>query len=537
MKRFFAVENRKDLLFCITAFLIPYCAVMAVRLIFVRGGENSIDGFYHAGMALLGPEVFLAKEFPWTGISVWHDTFADKELLYHALLWIFFRIQQFFGFAATPPFHFPAGCILAMACAAWVYAGRSFRIPWRILCAGGLLFPLVAPNWCFRLVMLRPHVLSVAFFLLICGILSRKMPLKWRYILVALLSFFYCWSYSNPHFIVIPVLFFAVFQLFRDGWRVIFLPFVSLASVLAGLVIHPQFPHSFRIWKLQSWDALISPMLAAYELSRPTEMMPPGLIWLSMITPVVILFFVALYFLIRRIEKGGWRNADPEVMALAALSFLFLVGTFVAMRSIEYAAPLTVLLFLTLFHQALRDGFPLPGRAGGERRVLLLLLLLSVMIGGGSAVMTAADGRKAIRRPVYAMGDWLRANLKPGETVVNLDWSDFPILFYSNPDQHYLWGMDPIFAYAVKPAETRLLSASRVIGRRPPHYGEIGKTFGARYGVILYPRIPHAAHLAQYGWKLKQEFVSESGHVEGWLFALDEREAMTLPHMLIRKID
>ena len=196
---------------CAAAFLIPFCSIMLIRILMMDGGEISIDGFYHAGMGKLGPSVFAAKEFPWTDLAIWKTTFADKELLYHLLLWIIFRIQNLFGVSTGVPFHFAASVFLALVCGAWVYALRSYKVPFSLMCAGGLLLPFSAPNWTYRFVMLRPHVLSLALILFVIGYMARKVSFRQRCIVISLVSFLYCWSYSNPHFIVIPILFFALF--------------------------------------------------------------------------------------------------------------------------------------------------------------------------------------------------------------------------------------------------------------------------------------------------------------------------------------
>lgn len=518
---------------CAAAFLIPFCSIMLIRILMMDGGEISIDGFYHAGMGKLGPSVFTAKEFPWTDLAIWKTTFADKELLYHFLLWIIFRIQNLFGFSTGVPFHFAASVFLALVCGAWVYALRSYKVPFSLMCAGGLLLPFSAPNWTYRFVMLRPHVLSLALILFVIGYMARKVSFRQRCIVISLVSFLYCWSYSNPHFIVIPILFFALFQFRGDGKKTLLLPVISLFTVFAGLILHPQMPNTFRIWKLQSWDALVSPMMALQQTAKPTEMLPPNLIWLATVVPLFLLGLYTTYLFIRRIEKGGWKFVDRNIYPLMLLAGLFLWGTFVVMRAIEYGGPLTVLLFLILVWQAMRDGLPLPGQGGGELRIVLLALLVTVLISGFSMVLSVVDGRKGVRYPPEKMAAWMKENLHKGEIVVNLDWSDFCQMFYAAPEQYYLWGLDPVFAQAVNPKKVRLLYYTRNPQQRPLHYAYVGKVFRSRYAVILYPRVPHASYLASYGWKLKKEFRRDDGRPEGWLFALDEREAIQLPHTQI----
>ena len=55
----------------VCAFLIPLLWLGALRVLVMPTSENSQDSLYHAMMAKLGPSVYMAKEFPWTQMSVW----------------------------------------------------------------------------------------------------------------------------------------------------------------------------------------------------------------------------------------------------------------------------------------------------------------------------------------------------------------------------------------------------------------------------------------------------------------------------------
>ena len=516
----------RDRLFILASFLLPFCVIMIVRIATIRTtGEIGYDALYHAGMAKLGPSAILSKEFPWLETSIWKTAFADKEMLYHLALWLIFRIQALFGVSVCPPFHFAAAVFLAFLCGSFVFAGIRFRVPPVLLCAGALFFVLISPTWTYRMSMMRPHIVSVACFLLICGLLNGG-TLKARAIEVGVLSFLYSWTYSNPHFIVFPVLAFSLFALGRDGVKILLLPLISLFAVLLGLLVHPQFPNSFKIWKVQSWDALLSPLLTDHLIPKPTEMLPPRFMWIMYALPVFIMSYVTVLYLIRLTERKGWKNVSPSLYALAFLAWGFTIGVFLAIRSVEYAAPLTVLLFLALLARAQEEELLNPFRHAGVKIQLTVLFLISVVLGGPFLYKTVLDGRKAIKPVAVGVPLWMKENLKPGESVINLDWSDFPELFYTAPEYHYQWGMDPVFSQAVQPERTSLLSSTRIPGRFPPSPSAMRRTFGCRYALIMYPRAQHAAFLKQNGWRLKEKIMSpDQKRTEGWVFELDERAA------------
>ena len=514
----------RDRLFLLASFLLPFCTIMFIRMAMIRTtGEVGYDALYHAGIAKLGPSAILAGEFPWLDSSIWKTAFADKEMLYHLALWLIFRIQTFFGFSVEPPFFFASAFFLAFLCGSFVFAGIRFRVPPALLCAGSLFFVLISPTWAYRISMLRPHVVSAACFLLACGLLNGG-TLKVRVIEIGVLSFLYSWTYSNPHFIVIPVLVFSLFSLGREGLKILLLPLISLAAVLLGLLAHPQFPNSFKIWKVQSWDALLSPLLADHLISKPTEMLPPHFIWCMYVLPLLLMAYVTVLYLIRLTERKGRKNVSPSLYALAFLAWGFTGGIFLAMRSVEYAAPLTVLLFLALLARAHEENLLNPFRRAGVKTQLAVLFLISVVLGGPFLYKTILDGRKGVSPVPTGISAWMQEHLKPGESVINLDWSDFPMLFYAAPEYRYQWGMDPVFSLSAQPERTKLLNSTRFNNRLPPSASLMKRTFGCRYAVILYPRVQHAVFLNRNGWRNKYEIPSLDGkRTEGWVFDLDDR--------------
>ena len=527
--------DRGRVFWLILAFILPICLAMTVRFTTTTTGEASYDAFYHAGIAKLGPEVFCAKTFPWLESSVWKTSFADKELLYHAGIWMVFRIQKFFGLPDGPPFAGPVFFWLLFLSGAWVFAGVRLKLPPPLICIGSLLFATIAPNWTYRMVMLRPHVVSIACFLTAAGLLAESR-FRVKLLTMTALSLVYSWTYSNPHFIVILPLVYACFAWRKERPRVFLLPLCSLCAVLFGLLVHPQFPNSFLIWKIQSWDALLSPMINAGSLALPTEMMPPGFVWQLTVIPLYLLVFFNLASAIRLIERFGWGVFDPLVYTLLFLSFAFTGGIFLAMRSIEYAAPLSVLVFLILFDMLLHRNMVIPFRRFGLRMPLLVLAAASAVLSTLSICKVVYDSRKAVNRPLSGMAAWFERNLAPDEAVVNVDWSDFTILFYSSSRQRYQWGLDPVFTLTCYPERAAILEKTRHVDRKPVSPYEIGRMFNARYAVILFPRIQQASFLAENGWKLRDE-IRTGKRTEGWIFALDEREAVNLPHTRIRPLE
>ncbi len=512
--------GRAGRIMLVFAFLIPFVWLGALRICVMKTGENSQDALYHAMMAKLGPGVYAAKEFPWTQMSVWKDRFADKELLYHAGINVIFAIEKAFGSALNPPFHVAALFYSALAILGCLFAARRLGVRPLYLLLGAPLFSVIVPNYTFRLSVLRPHILSIAFLTFTAGLLA-KGSFRFRLAVVGVLSFCFAWSYSNPHFIVIIPLIFAVSRLKSGGWREFWLPVLSLGGVLLGLLLHPQFPNSFVIWKVQSWDALIAPMMAGVRLSKPSEMLAPRFGFNRTAAPLYLMAWCILMMFVRLLERKGFRKIDPNIVAITVLAGGFAAGIFVAVRTVEYAGPFVAIAFLLLLEHMTREGFHLPLHKF-KWGVPGLLAALSVGLGIYSSYYFRKECPQVIVQPLPKITSFLKENVPAGCPVVNLDWSDFPALFYNDTDHLWQWGMDPMFSYSKDPRRTLLLTSTTPGLGGDPYPEDVYKAFGSKYAVLLWPRISQASYLYDHGWKIVQSYL-EPGEEEGWIFALDER--------------
>lgn len=489
-------------LFLALAFLIPFVWLCVIRPPCMGNGEISADAYYHVAMAELGPSVFCAKTFPWLELSVWRDTFADKELLYHFALWGIVRTQEFLGLNTDAPFHLPAVVFMGISLLAFLYTMKRLGVSPPLILAMSILMPLAIPNFTFRFLMLRPHVLSLAFLLLLIAMLS-KGSLRSRSFWTLGISFFYTWSYSNPQFILIPAAVFALVGFREDSWKSLWIFAAAVAGVLLGLLIHPQFPNSFLIWKVQSWDALFGPMMsdgAAKNISLmpPKEMMSPMLSWHKIAIPFYVFSYFTFLCLARLIEFRGFSSLPSHVIAIAILSLLFTGGIFVVQRTIEYAAPFTVLLAGLVFDRALKEKIFLPWR-DRPMKFCLALTLLAIAMACFSSVMNISISR-GTTPPAKEIGEWMGKNLPENAVLVNLNWGDFPTIFHANRKQVYLWGMDPAFSIAANPKKTRdlerlLLAPEHLTPRR------LALLTGARYAFVLAKREDYVEYLKDRGWR------------------------------------
>jgi hypothetical protein len=116
----------------------------------------------------------------------------------------------------------------------------------------------------------------------------------------------------------------------------------------------------------------------------------------------------------------------------------------VAGRSIELSAAFLATFAGLVFTEYWRAAAP---RARAAAAIALALGLALVV----PAAAARYRARVEVARPLLAFrgaSSWLAENSRPGELVFHAWWDQFPHLFFWNPRNHYLGGMDPLFQYA-----------------------------------------------------------------------------------------
>ncbi len=489
------------------AVLLPGLFLTALRVSGLRGTENSFDAYYHIRMADLGPGFYTASEFPGMALSVWREHFSDKELLFHLILTAVRRTGSWFGLSASAPFHLPALLFAWLVVVSFVYTAVRLGGRSRLWLFAGLLAG-VSPFFTHRILLLRPHSLSIALMLLACALLNeiRTPRALWRPVL---LGFLFAWAHSNPHFVLLPA---AVFGLLRAGKRPllgVLLPVACLAGILLGYTLHPQFPNTFLIWKIQCVDVLLQSLGGSAPVALGDELSPPSLLWWlknSAVVVLAVLNLAAFETLRRR------RRLTSPLVAVQALSLVFLLGAVLGQRAMEYACPYTI-LSLCLNLNALSRLHPFRDRAASRPAVWFcpVLLGLCLALAGGYRYRALRSVRID---PFTDFGAWVRAaGLPPGTDVVNLVWHEFPLLFYAAPHLRYSFGLDPMFAYAYRPEVYEELSAFRTGTRSlPPR--RLAKLTGARFLFLSTASRRLAEAL------FKQDFACVYQGRDGWLFDL-----------------
>ena len=466
--------------------------------------DVSLDGPYHIAMADLFGQVAWRRTFPATYMSVWATHFADKELGFHFLLCSLRRWAGLFGYRGTaPPFILESACLLLgflVACAA---ALKALGVRQGFVFLPLLLFGF--PFFTLRVGLVRPHCISIILMVLTAALLTEAVDLKRQMWRLALLGMLFSTFHSNPHFILFPAGCYALVALPERGSRALLPAGAALLGVIAGLTLHPQFPNTFIIWKIQCIDGLVQTLVHRVpEMLPPEELLPPSTAIVLSNLALPVLAALALATALIRARRG---HGIPVALRLfLLLSLLSTAGFFVSRRLIEYAVPFTVLAAALGY----RDLF-------GTRPLRFHVACLTGTLALGVALTPChvgylSQGGVPIPRQFAA---WARERLPPGARIANFRWDDFAHLFFAAPEYCYSYGIDPQFAYAANPEGYRRIE--RIFGRYEPlpTGQELRQLLGARLMFVSIRHHPLARYLAQGGIALAYQ------GVDGWCFDLE----------------
>ena len=100
-------SNKHSLMPYILGIILAAAVLFIVRWGFLcPGSEYEPDCFFHARIVEEGPSVFLSKKFPTLACSTWTESYSDKELIFHIMLWGISKIGKFLGASNEYPFNY-----------------------------------------------------------------------------------------------------------------------------------------------------------------------------------------------------------------------------------------------------------------------------------------------------------------------------------------------------------------------------------------------------------------------------------------------
>jgi hypothetical protein len=394
------------------------------------------DSYYHLAIARAYVEHGLLQHLPWARFSVMHEAFGDKELLFHVLLMPAAALRD------------PVlGAKLTLAALAATILTSYARLTLRAAGPIGLVLPalvlLGSQSFALRVIRLRPELLALLLLLWTVHALSER-----RTWLAGACACAFALGYTAIHALlgICGLCFVVLWWLERKpSWGLVGKPALG---ALAGLLLHPSFPHNLHIFYLQNVEF----WRHQRDADVGNEILPLGVsTWLRYDWPL-LLGCLILAASLRRTHALDRRTRHVAlVQCAAALPFVLLFVH--SARFALYAVPLG-LLALTWIAR-LRGYAPdarvwLRGQAGPRSWLVLLLLAC------GSLPITVAALRDEMARS-GCEAPYLRNQLAalsralPSGAKVAAPWTISEDYMYFAPQAHYLNVLDPLFMRSAHP--------------------------------------------------------------------------------------
>ncbi len=411
------------------------------------------DSFYHIKMAMLIPQEGIIKTFPWLQSTILRDSYIDQHFLYHVLL-----IPFVYSTSPIPG----AKLVTVFLCTGLVMLFYWFLRSEKVKLSFAYALVLLATTpFIFRINLVKAPVLSIIFLLGGLIFMFRR-----RRIALMILSFFYVWAYGGFILILVFSGIYALvslvyemvknrrsnfFQLLTKNSEVrLFL--WSLAGVVAGLIVNPQFPQNIIFY----WHQLVKIGIINYQsvIAVGNEWYPYPLKDLFGGTAIIcILLLILFYLFVVRTP----RLSKKTITSLIIFVF-FLVFTLKSKRYVEYYVPFAIIFCaLGLNHYLEKTNwselwskfylFYLRHRIVSTILIVYFLVTVPALIGKDErGVYNDLKNGIPITR-FSAASAWLYENSRPGDIVFHSSWDEFPMLFYFNSKDYYIFGLDPTFSY------------------------------------------------------------------------------------------
>ena len=406
------------------------------------------DSFYHLRHAwVYRTQGICDSSFPWTQYSAVKTYAAD--------LWYGFHILTIpLTFAEPLLAGMYLGAFLITIAALWLafLAFRRLRARWPLFWV--FFLALITSDVLYRLTMLRPHPLSLSLVLLLFAYLVTEKSRGAQATIFLLAAVF---SWNHIALIWLPVLVAGVVTLVRLLHRQ--LPeWGKLAALVPGLalgiLLRPHPGGALQLAYIQVVKLMVEKQ-GDLPLRFGIELLP--FYWINFVDqfiPLSILLLLAGGILVVLLRNKRFaaidRSSRIAIWASLAVAAIFGVLTFtVARRSHEVFVGFSAIFFSVLLPYWL----PVANRSPGARLVILTAILTLLYAPIRSIYRFDEIITRAFHpRKFQAVGQWLEQNAQPEEIVFNPQWDRFGELFFWNPKNYYINGMDPIFEYAYAPA-------------------------------------------------------------------------------------
>lgn len=382
------------------------------------------DAYFHIKLSSFYSS-FDSKTLPWMYFTEYRNFFPDHHWLYHVILKIFVIPLGVVGAKISVIFF--TGTLLFL----FIYILNKYSVShiyyWVIL-----LF--LSTHFLIRISMVRVQCFSIILLIYAIYLLvERKRKCLF------LLSIIYTWSYSAYVFLI-PLIFIDMLVSYLQNEKIdLNISAWVIFGIVVGCVVNPFFPGhiSFIV------DFIFKRLNYSKSLPMGGEWYPFDIFELlrGQYSLLFVLFVFQLYPLLVK------TNISRKTLFYFFVTLLFFIFMAKSGRFIEYFVPISIIYLACLSKDnnlvELLQYYCF--KIHIYYRFLINALLLFILILQINYYFIESQRISyPIERFKYA-SEWLKSHSNEGDIVFNIDWSDFPQLFFWNSTNYYVCGLDPNF--------------------------------------------------------------------------------------------
>ncbi|PIP67587.1 MAG: hypothetical protein CO035_05050 [Candidatus Omnitrophica bacterium CG_4_9_14_0_2_um_filter_42_8] len=418
------------------------------------------DGYLHIRMAEFLKDLGPRYNFHWARFSTFNGNFSDKDFLYHAALIPFTFFKDIFLGAKVAAFMSAAALFLGFYLMLRKYADEKI-IPFMLL---GFLF---SANFLETINSPRPIALVILLNLWIIHLLIQRKYL-WLFLAGIAYSLMHV---TSPLAICYAVIIECVRRADRKEFSLKNI-FVIFFGVLAGFLIHPNFPNNFLVFYLNS---ILVPIytIKTGVLELGAEFFPLNTREYLLGYPVVIMAIIIMI----RIAVSKVIKPRFETKAFLTLGMVFLVLSFISQRYLSHGY-LIMLIALACY---ISDSSLVNDNLKKSQVIFMVILFLLLGLNSYNGIKYKALVSKVINGHYEAAGKWMAKNIPEKELIFHANWSDSQYFIGLNPKDDYFVTLDPVYMYNKNP-ELYKIYRDVSFGRTMDPYAVLKDTFKVKYG-------------------------------------------------------
>ncbi|HEY3256230.1 MAG TPA: hypothetical protein VGJ91_19865, partial [Polyangiaceae bacterium] len=380
------------------------------------------DTSYHIAVARLTRQYGLLSEFPWTPWSWLADHYGDKELGFHLLIVPIATLSP--KLIALVIGTLLGALVLGTVRAVLSAEGTRFAGVWALLallCSGGFLV---------RIALVRPHLLAItlALWLTWAAVKGRTLHAA-----LAGLLFPLCYVGWNQVPILLAIAACASWLADRrPAWRTYA---ATVGGLVAGVLVHPNFPNNARFAWLTSIDVLFGHAwtgTVGFEMGGEFKPLAAGALLRLLGVPILLALGASLL---------AWRHrkTDPLPLTFALAALAYLLVTLRTQRFLEYFVPFAV------------TAAGLAARWAPPRLDARLILAGSTLYTGLFGLGPVLQFRTRSELFPAAVSEGLRRAIPLGARVCTCDWEFTGEMMLALPERAFLVALDPVLFWKKDP--------------------------------------------------------------------------------------